>query len=379
MALLFNEEQQYLKDTAKEFVQKNAPISHFRELRDSEDKLGYSKNLWKQMAELGWAGILIPEEYGGSDFGMMGLGGILEETGRCLVPSPLFATALLGASLIKLGGNKEQKEDLLTKISKGELTTAFALEEGPRHEPNKISTSAKKKGGNFILNGEKTFVLDGHSADLIILAARTSGENKDKSGISLFLIQPDLKGLEVKRTLMVDSRNASQVNLNKVEVSETNLLGDLDAGFPLIEEVLERAQIGIAAEMLGNTIEAFDRTLEYIKERKQFGSVIGSFQALQHRAATMFAEIELSKSSVMGALNAIDENSNDKARFASLAKFKAGETLHLVSSEAVQMHGGVGVTDEFDIGFFLKRSRVAEQIFGSSDYHLDRYASLSEY
>ena len=379
MALLFNEEQQYLKDTAKEFVQKNAPISHFRELRDSEDKLGYSKNLWKQMAELGWAGILIPEEYGGSDFGMMGLGGILEETGRCLVPSPLFATALLGASLIKLGGNKEQKEDLLTKISKGELTTAFALEEGPRHEPNKISTSAKKKGGNFILNGEKTFVLDGHSADLIILAARTSGENKDKSGISLFLIQPDLKGLELKRTLMVDSRNASQINLNKVEVSEANLLGDLDAGFPLIEEVLERAQIGIAAEMLGNTIEAFDRTLEYIKERKQFGSVIGSFQALQHRAATMFAEIELSKSSVMGALNAIDENSNDKARFASLAKFKAGETLHLVSSEAVQMHGGVGVTDEFDIGFFLKRSRVAEQIFGSSDYHLDRYASLSEY
>ena len=379
MALLFNEEQQYLKDTAKDFVQKNAPINHFRELRDSKDETGYSKELWKQMAELGWAGILISEEYGGSDFGMMGMGGILEETGRCLVPSPLFSTALLGASLIELGGKADQKKDLLTKIAKGELTTAFALEEGSRHTPYRISTTAEKKGKNFVLNGKKTFVLDGHSADLIVLAARTSGGIEDQSGISLFLIDPNSTGLQRKRTHMVDSRNASEIHLKDVEVSETKLLGELDAGFSIIEEVLERGQIGISAEMLGNTLEAFDITLEYLKERKQFGAVIGSFQALQHRAAVMFAEIELTKSSVMGALNAVDENSNDRSRFASLAKFKAGETLHLVSSEAVQMHGGVGVTDEFDIGFFLKRSRVAEQIFGSSDYHLDRYATLSEY
>ena len=379
MALLFNEEQQYLKDTAKDFVQKNAPINHFRELRDSKDETGYSKELWKQMAELGWAGVLISEEYGGSDFGMMGMGGILEETGRCLVPSPLFATALLGASLIGLGGKADQKKDLLPKIAKGELTTAFALEEGSRHTPYRISTTAEKKGKDFVLNGKKTFVLDGHSADLIVLAARTSGGIEDQSGISLFLIDPNSTGLQRKRTHMVDSRNASEIHLKGVEVSETKLLGELDAGFSIIEEVLERGQIGISAEMLGNTLEAFDITLEYLKERKQFGAVIGSFQALQHRAAVMFAEIELTKSSVMGALNAVDENSNDRSRFASLAKFKAGETLHLVSSEAVQMHGGVGVTDEFDIGFFLKRSRVAEQIFGSSDYHLDRYATLSEY
>ncbi len=379
MALLFNEEQQYLKDTAKDFVQKNAPINHFRELRDSKDETGYSKELWKQMAELGWAGVLISEEYGGSDFGMVGMGGILEETGRCLVPSPLFSTALLGASLIELGGKADQKKDLLTKIAKGELTTAFALEEGSRHTPYRISTTAEKKGKNFVLNGKKTFVLDGHSADLIVLAARTSGGIEDQSGISLFLIDPNSTGLQRKRTHMVDSRNASEIHLKGVEVSETKLLGELDAGFSIIEEVLERGQIGISAEMLGNTLEAFDITLEYLKERKQFGAVIGSFQALQHRAAVMFAEIELTKSSVMGALNAVDENSNDRSRFASLAKFKAGETLHLVSSEAVQMHGGVGVTDEFDIGFFLKRSRVAEQIFGSSDYHLDRYATLSEY
>ena len=170
MALLLNEEQQYLKDTAKDFVQKNAPINHFRELRDSKDETGYSKELWKQMAELGWAGVLISEEYGGSDFGMVGMGGILEETGRCLVPSPLFATALLGASLIGLGGKADQKKDLLPKIAKGELTTAFALEEGSRHTPYRISTTAKKKGKDFVLNGKKTFVLDGHSADLIVLA-----------------------------------------------------------------------------------------------------------------------------------------------------------------------------------------------------------------
>ena len=379
MALLFNEEQQYLKDTAKDFVQKNAPINHFRELRDSENEIGYSEDLWKQMAELGWAGILISEEYGGSDFGMLGLGAILEETGRCLVPSPLFSTALLGASLIEIGGSRDQKKDLLTKIAQGSLTTAFALEEGSRHAPNIISTKAEKKGGNYILNGEKTFVLDGHSADLLIVTARTSGEKEDNSGISLFLTDPDSNGLTRNRTLMVDSRNACEINLKDVQVPESNLLGELDGGLPIIEEVLERGQIGISAEMLGNALEAFDKTLEYLKERKQFGAPIGSFQALQHRAAIMFAEIELTKSSVIAALNAVDENSNDRARFASLAKFKAGETLQLVSSEAVQMHGGVGVTDEFDIGFFLKRSRVAEQIFGSSDYHIDKYATLSGY
>ena len=379
MALLFNEEQQYLKDTAKEFVQKNAPINHFRELRDSEDKTGYSKKLWKQMAQLGWAGILIPEEYGGSDFGMMGLGAILEETGRCLVPSPLFSTALLGASFIEIGGTKDQKKDLLTKIAQGNLITAFALEEGSRHAPNIISTQAEKKLGDYVLNGTKTFVLDGHIANLLIVAARTSGDLEDNSGISLFLIDPDSKGLNRNRTIMVDSRNACEISFKDVQVPKSNLLGELDGGLPIIEEVLERGQIGISAEMLGNALEAFDKTLEYLKERKQFGASIGSFQALQHRAAIMFAEIELTKSSVIGALNAVDENSNDRARFASLAKFKAGETLRLVSSEAIQMHGGVGVTDELDIGFFLKRSRVAEQIFGSSDYHIDRYATLSEY
>ena len=261
-------------------------------------------------------------------------------------------------------------------MASGDLTTAFALEEGPRHSPVNVSTQAKRKGKDYIINGHKTFVLDGHSADVLIVAARTSGETHDEGGVTLFLIDKNTNGLNIERTHMVDSRNSSEIYFKDVVVNEGSVLGDPDTGYPVIEEVLERAQIGLSSEMLGSALEAFERTLEYLKERKQFGSVIGSFQALQHRAAIMFTELELTKSAVVGALNAVDENSNDRARFASLAKFKAGETLHLVSNEAVQMHGGIGVTDEFDIGFFLKRSRVAEQIFGSSDYHIDRYATL---
>ena len=220
--------------------------------------------------------------------------------------------------------------------------------------------------------------MDGHIADLLIVAARYSEVQSKKGGIGLYLVDPKEKGIKLSKMNMVDSRNACQVILKDVEINKEDQIGELEAS-GIIEEVLDRAQIGLSSEMLGSALEAFDLTLEYLKERNQFGKPIGSFQALQHRAAKMFSEIELTKSSVMGALNAVDENSNDRARFASLAKFKAGETLHLVSNEAIQMHGGVGVTDEFDIGLFLKRSRVTEQIFGSSNYHLERYANLSEY
>ena len=381
MALTLNEEQQLLKDTAREFVQKNAPISHFRELRDLNDDKCYSQDLWKKMADLGWAGILIDEEYGGSNFGMVGLGAVLEETGRNLVPSPLISTALLGASLIQLAGNENQKKDLLPKISEGKLTTALALDEGTRHDPLNISTFCVKKEKNLVLEGRKTFVVDGQSANLLIVVARNSEpNNKEESDASrsMYLVDPKKAGVKIIKTRMIDSRSYCEIIFDKVKVKEEDRLGEQNV-VGIIDDVLERVQIGISAEMLGNALEAFDQTIQYLKDRKQFGKPIGSFQALQHRAAHMFSELELTKSSVQGALNAIDENSNDKSRYASLAKFKAGETLNLVSNEAVQMHGGVGVTDEFDIGFFLKRARVAEQIFGSSDYHLDRYAVLSEY
>ena len=379
MALILNEEQQSLKDIAREFLQKNAPVTHFREIRDTKNELGYDEVLWKEMVDLGWSGILIPEEYGGFDFGMVGMGSIFEEMGKTLTPSPLFSTGVLGASLISLGGNNTQKQSLLPKIVDGSLTTALALEEGSRHSPFSINTKAVKDGDNFKISGEKTFVIDGHTAGLLIVAARTDGSIDDSSGISLFLVDPNSKGIEITKTSMVDSRNAASIQLKDAIVSSSEILGEQNNGAGILEEVLDRAQIAISAEMLGNASQAFDITLEYLKERKQFGAVIGTFQALQHRAAEMYSELELTKSSVIAACNAVDENSNDLKRMASLAKFKAGETNYLVTNEAVQMHGGVGVTDEYDVGLYMKRARVTEQIFGNSEYHLDRYATLSDY
>lgn len=379
MALILNEEQQSLKDIAREFLQKNAPVTHFREIRDTKNELGYDEALWKEMVDLGWSGILIPEEYGGFDFGMVGMGSIFEEMGKTLTPSPLFSTGVLGASLISLGGNNSQKQSLLPKIVDGSLTTALALEEGNRHSPYSINTKAVKDGDNFKISGEKTFVIDGHTAGLLIVAARTDGSIDDSSGISLFLVDPNSKGIEITKTSMVDSRNAASIQFEDAIVSSSEILGEQNNGAGILEEVLDRAQIAISAEMLGNASQAFDITLEYLKERKQFGAVIGTFQALQHRAAEMYSELELTKSSVIAACNAVDENSNDLKRMASLAKFKAGETNYLVTNEAVQMHGGVGVTDEYDVGLYMKRARVTEQIFGNSEYHLDRYATLSDY
>lgn len=379
MALILNEEQQSLKDIASEFLQSNAPVTHFREIRDTQNELGYDESLWMEMVNLGWSGILIPEEYGGFDFGMVGMGSILEEAGKTLTPSPLFSTGVLGASLLTLGGNDSQKQTYLPQIVDGTLTTALALEESNRHAPYSIDTQAKKNGDQFIISGCKNFVIDGHSSNLLIVAARTEGSVNDESGITLFLVNPDSQGVEITKTSMVDSRNAANIKFSDVTVSSDNILGEENNGASLLEVVLDRAQIAISAEMLGNASQAFNLTLEYLKERKQFGAVIGTFQALQHRAAEMYSELELTKSSVIAACNAVDENSNDLRRMASLAKFKSGETNHLITNEAVQMHGGVGVTDEYDVGLFMKRARVTEQIFGNSEYHIDRYATLSDY
>lgn len=379
MALILNEEQQSLKDIASEFLQSNAPVTHFREIRDTQNELGYDESLWMEMVNLGWSGILIPEEYGGFDFGMVGMGSILEEAGKTLTPSPLFSTGVLGASLLTLGGNDSQKQTYLPQIVDGTLTTALALEESNRHAPYSIDTQAKKNGDQFTISGCKNFVIDGHSSNLLIVAARTEGSVNDESGITLFLVNSDSQGVEITKTSMVDSRNAANIKFGDVTVSSDNILGEENNGASLLEVVLDRAQIAISAEMLGNASQAFNLTLEYLKERKQFGAVIGTFQALQHRAAEMYSELELTKSSVIAACNAVDENSNDLRRMASLAKFKSGETNHLITNEAVQMHGGVGVTDEYDVGLFMKRARVTEQIFGNSEYHIDRYATLSDY
>ena len=380
MALVLSEDQQLLKDSAKNFCEQNAPVSVLRGLRDSKDEQGYDQMIWSQMIELGWAGMAIPEAYGGFDFGYGGLGVVLEETGKTLVSSPLISTVLVGATAIVQLGSETQKQDLLPKIVAGELLIALALDEHTSHKPSRIATSATKIDGGYCLNGSKTFVLDGHIANRLIVVARTSGETDGEQGISLFLVDANAKGLNVARTIMVDSRNSSNIQFNKVAVAEDALLGELGQGFNGLDSVLDIARIGIAAEMLGSMQAVFESIVEFLKQREQFGVLIGSFQGLQHRAAEMYSEIELCKSAVRAALAGLDDPDTTQAEIAELAsmtKAKLSEVFFLVSNEGIQMHGGIGMTDEFDVGFFIKRARVAQQFLGDASFHRDRYATLN--
>lgn len=379
MALVLNEEQRLLQDTAKEFLTSNAPVTALRKLRDDKDEVGYSTDLWQQMTELGWASIILPEEYGGLDFGFAGLGVVMEEAGRNLTASPLFATAVIGASTILLGGSNEQKEQLLPKIAAGEITLALALEESHRHNPTQIATTAQLQNEQYLLNGSKTFVLDGHSADQLVVVARTSGDTQDKNGLSLFLVDNKAAGISCQRNIMMDARNSATITFDNVSVSADSLIGELDQGWKILEPVLDRGRIALAAEMMGYAMEAFERTVAYLKERVQFDVLIGSFQALQHRAAHIQSELELCRSVILQALSSVDETPEQLPLIASLAKAKLNELVKLVTNEAVQMHGGIGVSDDLEIGFFLKRARVAMQVFGDTGYHKDRYATLCGY
>ncbi len=379
MSLVLNEEQRLLRDSANSFLHDSAPVAALRKLRDEADPLGYTPELWRQMAEMGWASIILPEAYGGMDFGFIGLGVVLEESGRTLSASPLFATAVIGASALVLAGSEQQKETILPAIGAGELTLALALEETHHHRPNQISTTATPQDDGYLINGSKCFVLDGHSADKLIVVARTSGEHDDTHGISLFILDRDAAGIQVQRTIMADSRNAANITFDNVKVDADALLGACDEGWATLEPLLDRGRVAIAAEMMGYALECFERTSDYLKEREQFGALIGSFQALQHRAAHMQAELELSRSVIMEALTAVDESPEQLPQMASLAKANLNELVKLVTNEAVQMHGGIGVTDELEIGFFLKRARVAMQIFGDTGFHKDRYATLNGY
>tara|TARA_B100000482_G_scaffold43795_1_gene28369 strand:+ start:387 stop:1526 length:1140 start_codon:yes stop_codon:yes gene_type:complete len=379
MKLILNEEQQMLRDSAKDFAEQKTPVSHFRGLRDNKDPLNWDKEIWKEMVDLGWSGILIPEEFGGSDFGLAGISVIMQEVGKTLTPSPLFATAVLGASAITSFGTQDQKSKYLPLIASGEITTAIAVDEESHHAPANTITKAELVNDKWILNGKKKFVVDGASADVLIILARTSGAKGENTGLTLFILDANAKGVEVIKTDMADCRNYANIVLNNVAVDKTAILGDQESGGEAVDKILDEGRIALASEMLGNSEAAFEMTINYLKERKQFGVLIGTFQALQHRAAEMFCEIELTKSAVMAAMQGADENNNDLQRMASLAKSIAGETLYLVSNESVQMHGGIGVTDEYDIGFFMKRARVAEVIFGGANFHQERYANLSNF
>jgi len=379
MALVLNEEQQMLKESAQGFLAEFAPVAELRKQRDTGSETGYADNLWGQMVDMGWAAILVPEAYGGLEFGHVGMGQIVEQTGRTLTASPLFATGILGVTAINKAGSEEQKAELLGAIAGGEITTALAVDETAHHAPAQISMAATKQGSGYSLNGSKRFVADGGTADKLIVAARSSGEAGDMKGISLFIVDRTAAGVEVERTATTDGRNYANINFNNVEVAESALLGEEGKGFRALSATLDAGNIFLAAELLGISQESFDRTLQYLKERKQFGVLIGSFQALQHRAADWWSQIELCKSVVLKALQAMDEGDIRTPAMASIAKAKLSEVAELATNEAIQMHAGIGMTDEYEIGFFIKRARPAQTLFGGNSYHTDRFALLNGY
>jgi len=379
MAFVLTEEQNMLRDMATQFFSEQAPTTNLRKLRDEDSADGYDKEVWAQIVELGFAGILIPENYGGTGFGPTGLGIVMEEAGKTLAATPLFSTSCLGAGLILELGSENQKQALLPKVADGSLLLALAIEETAHHRPTSIATTASKDGETFTISGEKKFVLDGHIANKLIVVARTSGNKDDAQGISLFLVDADAPGVKITRTMMVDTRNAANVAFDGVKVTSGDLLGDLNSASVSLEKVLDLGRIILSAEMLGGVETVFETTLQYLKDRKQFGEIIGTFQALQHRAAEMFCQIEIAQAVVLDGLSALEENRNDVQRAASLAKARLCETARLISNEGVQMHGGIGMTDAVDMGLFLKRARVQAQIFGDANFHTDRYATIGAY
>jgi acyl-CoA dehydrogenase len=375
MSLVLTEDQVLLKQTAADFVKKESPVSRVRKLRDERDPDGFSRALWRKMAELGWQGMLIPEQYGGLSMGYRDLACVLEECGRNLVPEPLLSTVALGANAVLLGGSEEQKRDILPRVADGSLVMTLAYQEkDSRYDLAKVACRAERRASAYVLDGDKTLVLDGHVADLLVVAARTSGASGDARGVSLFLVPRGTPGLETRRQDAVHLRNVAWVSLRECEVPATALLGAEGAGLEVLSSVVDRATAALCAEMLGGMQAAFEMTLDYLKTRKQFGVLIGTFQALKHRAARMFVEIELARSAVMGACDALDRGAPDARALVSAAKARCSDAGMLVGYEGVQLHGGIGMTDEHDIGFYLKRARGNEITFGDAAFHRDRFA-----
>ncbi len=371
------EEQSLIRDQAKSWATEQAPVSAFRKVRDSNVEARYEPQTWQSMVEMGWTGILVPEAFGGSDLGYLTFGVVLEELGRQLTASPLLASGLVGTSALLLGGNDAQQQAFLPALVDGSQILTLAVDDGPRHAPTNVALPAKATDAGFELSGTKTFVLEGMAATTFVVAARTSGAAGDTQGISLFLVPADAAGVSRSAMHTVDSRGYAQVSFAGVAVSADAVLGDVDNGFALLEQILDRGRAGLGAEMLGTSAQAFDMTLDYLKTREQFGRVIGSFQALGHRAAELFSSLELARSVTEGALQTLDAGGDpgSVAEMSSLSKCRVGECLQRMSNQLIQIHGGIGMTDEFDAGLYLKRARALEATFGNRAFHRDRYAT----
>jgi alkylation response protein AidB-like acyl-CoA dehydrogenase len=371
MDLVLGEEQKLLRQATKDFANARSPLSRARKLRETED--GFSRELWKEMAELGWLGLTIDEAHGGAGLGHRYLMVVLEELGAKLAPEPIVSTALLGATAIQLGGSAALQKEHLPAIARGDRIFALAHQEArSRFSLAAIDATADATGASWTLEGEKVHVQDGSVADHFLVSARAG------DGIALFVVPAGAKGVTVSRQKRIDGRSSAVVRLDGVVVPRDARLGAEGRGVRLLERVIDAGTAGLCAEMLGSMSAAFAMTLDYLKTRVQFGVPIGSFQALQHRAARMFVETELARSAVMYASGVLDglAGGASSARAVSVAKTKCSDAFIAIAHEAVQMHGGIGMTDEHDIGLFLKRARVCEMTFGDAAWHRDRFARL---
>ena len=380
MAFVLTEEQTLLRDSARAFMAENAPVAQLRKLRDAQEPTGFSRPLWQRFVEMGFTGMLVPEAFEGLGLGHTEVALVMQEIGRNLTASPLLASSVVAVTALLRGAHTAQKQMLLPALARGERIATLAIDEASKHQPpEQLGLQAIRSGAGWQLSGQKTFVLDGHVADWLLVAARTSGTPGDASGLALFLVARETAGLAVEHVAMADSHNAARVRFNRTSLRAEALLGEIDDASVAIDAALDAGRVAAAAEMLGLADEVFARTLTQLKERKQFDRHIGEFQALQHRAAMLYCDIELARAAVSNAASKLDSGAPETPTAVAIAKARAGTSATRAVQEAVQMHGGMGMTDALDLGLFMKRARVLQEYFGDAAFHANRLAIGRDY
>ena len=379
MPLYHNEDQAMLAETAAQFMGEEGAIGkQLRHWRDRECKDGFGHALWKQMAEMGFTGLLVPEADGGLGMGHVEAGIVLEEIGRNLTPSPFLTSSVMAASALAHASD-EARGRWLPGLVSGDSVFAVAIDEGAKHRPERIATRAERSGNGFRLTGKKDFVVHGASADMIVVAARTAGADSDEDGVTLFAVPKDAAGLGQNSVRLVDSSMASHLTLDGVELDGDAVIGEVDGGRAVLNKVLDAGRVGAAAEGVGVARGAMDMTVDYLKQRKQFGKLIGEFQALQHRASHLYSEVEIARAVTIKAQQLLDAGASSADLMISVAKAKVAKAARLAVQEGVQMHGGIGMTDEYDIGLYMKRDRALAEFLGDAHFHANRVATLSGY
>ena len=379
MPLYYNDDQTMLQETASQFMAEEGSIKNqLRHWRDRECKDGFGHALWKQMAEMGFTGLLVPEADGGLGMGQVEASIVLEEIGRNLTPSPFLTSSVMAATALGQA-SADLKGRWLPGLIAGDSVFAVAIDEGGKHRPERIKTRAEKSGNGFRLSGQKDFVVHGASADMLVVAARTSGSDDDADGLTLFAVPKDATGISHDAVRLVDSSMATHTRFDGVELDGDAVIGEVDGGREVLNRLLMAGRVGAAAEGVGVARGAMDMTVDYLKQRKQFGKLIGEFQALQHRAAHLYSDVEIARAATIKAAQLLDGDSERADLMASVAKAKVAKAAGLAVREGVQMHGGIGMTDEYDIGLYMKRDRALQEFLGDQYYHAGRVAELSGY